>query len=289
MTPPSNGPAESVKGPRSSAEGREPSGFAADTRPPHQPVAELSEVERRGIRRRATVKRALQGLVLATGAPLGWLLLRVAVGVRPGIELASNAWLYAYMFLATAVAFVVFGVIGGRREERLERLATTDSLTRLRNHRYFWQRLQEAVALSRRGEEGLGLVILDIDHFKRVNDDLGHSVGDRVLEAIGRAMRREARAGETAARIGGEELALILPGADLEETREAAERIRGATSSEIAESGTLPEGWNLTLSAGIAAAPPGKDWAPEALFFAADRALYRAKNAGRDRVEAARL
>ncbi|MDX1632562.1 MAG: GGDEF domain-containing protein, partial [Thermoanaerobaculia bacterium] len=254
-------------------------------RPPLKPVAGVLEARSQAFYRRATARRALQGLLLAVGAPLGWLLLRVGIGVSPGEELASNLWLYAYMFLATAVAFILFGVIGGRREEQLERLATTDSLTRLRNHRYFWQRLQEAVAQSRRGEQGLGLAILDIDHFKRVNDDLGHSVGDRVLEAIGRAMRREARAGETAARIGGEELALILPGADLEETREAAERIRRAASREVGESAALPGSRSVTLSAGIATIDSGTGSTPEELFFAADRALYRAKAKGRDRVE----
>lgn len=240
-------------------------------------------------RRPVVGRRVLQGLLLSTGAPLGWLLLRVAGGASFGRELASHPWLYVYMFLATALAFALFGALGGRREERLERLATTDALTGLRNHGYFQQRLQEAVAAAHRGDTIVGLTILDIDHFKRVNDSLGHQTGDRVLEAVGHALRREARAGETAARIGGEELALILPGADLDAAREAAERIREAASSEVAESGVLPSDWSLTLSAGVASAPAGTSSFPDDLFSAADRALYRAKEAGRDRVVAAQL
>lgn len=239
------------------------------------------------------LRRALQGLAMAMGAPTGWLLWRVAVGAGPWQELTANPWLYAYMFFGTALAFVLFGAFGGRREERLERqargfedLATTDSLTGLRNRRYFEQRLQEAIAAAHRGDAGLGLVILDIDHFKQVNDTHGHQVGDLVLEAVGSAMADQARAGETAARIGGEELALILPGASLGAAREAAERIRRAASAEVARCQALPSGSRLTLSAGVTAASGGTRCNRRDLLFAADRALYRAKSQGRDRVEA---
>jgi diguanylate cyclase (GGDEF)-like protein len=240
-----------------------------------------------------TARRALQGLALSVGAPTGWLLIRLAAGSTVRHELASQPGLYAYMFFGTAVAFALFGAIGGSREERLEEearefedLATTDSLTKLRNRRYFLQRLQEAVAAAHRGEGSLGLAILDIDHFKKVNDTLGHHTGDKVLVTVGRALALGARAGETAARIGGEELALILPGADLRTTLEAAERIRRAASAEVAKRRALPDGWSLTLSAGVTAVPAGTSCATRDLLMAADRALYRAKNRGRDCVEA---
>ena len=257
--------------------------------PPADPVSPIQKAIVPDRRRHTTGRRALQGLLVSTGSPLGWLLLRLATGTTLRQEIATSFRLYVYMFGATALAFAVFGAMGGRREERLERLATTDPLTRLRNYGYFQQRFHEAVAAVRRGTGGMGLAILDIDHFKEVNDDLGHQVGDRVLEAVGRAMQREARAGETAARIGGEEFALILPGADLEAAHEAAERIRQVASAEVAASRTLPASWRLTLSAGIAVARAGSTCSPEGLFFTADRALYRAKETGRDRIVEGRL
>lgn len=238
------------------------------------------------------LRRTLQGLLLSAGAPAGWLLIRLAGRSTFHHELGAHASLYLYMYGATAVAFALFGAFGGRREEQLERvardfegLAITDPLTNLPNRRYFQQRLREAVAATRRGEGALGLAIIDIDHFKRVNDVLGHDAGDRVLVAVGAAMAQEARAGETVARIGGEELALILPGADLEIAREAAERIRLAASAEVERRGHLPASWPLTLSAGVTAVAAGARCSTRDLLVSADRALYRAKALGRDRVE----
>lgn len=164
---------------------------------------------------------------------------------------------------------------------RLAEEATTDGLTGLANHRSFHDRLHGSVSLARRHARPLGLVLLDIDHFKRVNDEHGHQAGDRVLvEAAGRLLR-QTRAGELLARVGGEEFCWLLPDADVDGALAAAERARAAIGGR-----PFPEVGRLTISAGVAALEAGET--PGALYRRADGALYEAKRGGRDRSRAAR-
>ena len=116
--------------------------------------------------------RALQGMAMAPGAPLGWLLIRSMGGVEPAAELAADPGLYIYMALGTLVIFALFGFILGEKEDRLEQsnqtlkdLAITDALTGLRNRRYFHARLDEEQAESRRTGAPLALALLDLDYF----------------------------------------------------------------------------------------------------------------------------
>ncbi len=248
----------------------------------------------KAIQRRPLV-RAAQGLVLAVGAPVGWLLIRMARGHLPMAELSANASLYAYMLFATMVVFGLFGLLLGEREARLLRLnkelehaSVTDALTGLRNARYFYTRLAEEFAEWQRTGQPLGLVIIDLDHFKRVNDEHGHPVGDAVLVNTARAIASVTRQHETEARVGGEEFALLLPGSNSEQAREVAERARMA----IAESTTqLPAGGVIyvTASAGVASTAELPDATPAWLYRAADEALYEAKEGGRDRTCVAAL
>jgi diguanylate cyclase (GGDEF)-like protein len=226
---------------------------------------------------------------MAAGAPLGWLLIQGMRGASPAEELTAQPGLYVYMLAGTIVAFGLFGLILGDHEDNLERinreledLAVTDGLTGLRNARYFHARLDEAQAERRRTGEPLALAIIDLDYFKQVNDEHGHLVGDDVLASVARAIASVTRQGETEARVGGEEFALLLPGSDADAALDAAERVRQAIAA--AET-PLPEGGIvcITASAGVASTSTLPDATSRQLYRAADDALYAAKAAGRAR------
>jgi len=165
--------------------------------------------------------------------------------------------------------------------ETVERQAVTDELTGLANFRRFQETLEAEIARSRRSEAPVALVMLDLDNFKRVNDSYGHQMGDVVLGEVGRIVRASSRVGDTPARPGGEELAMILPATDLEGAYNLAERVR----REIEElTLPLPGGGELRVTASFGAATH-PDSAPEAigLVKAADDALYKAKEMGKNR------
>ena len=165
----------------------------------------------------------------------------------------------------------------GNTEARtdLELQATTDSLSGLPNRRALERHLAEQVALARSRGTSLSAVVLDIDHFKRVNDTHGHLTGDVVLAAVAARLRAVARAKEIVARFGGEEFVWLLPETDGAEALRAAERAREAIASE-----PFGDVGFLTISAGVC---DQRDAAAGSLLDCADRALYEAKNAGRNR------
>jgi diguanylate cyclase (GGDEF)-like protein len=161
-----------------------------------------------------------------------------------------------------------------RQRETLREQVRRDGLTGLLNHRACHERLREALA----GEGTVAVVLLDLDHFKVINDAHGHAEGDRVLAATAERLRSVVRSGDTVGRLGGEEFVLILPGADVEAAEDCAERARAA----LAE--LTVRGRPVAASAGVAAAPAdGLDAA--ALLENADAALYWAKRSGRGRTE----
>jgi diguanylate cyclase (GGDEF)-like protein len=164
-----------------------------------------------------------------------------------------------------------------RRRELLAEQARTDELTGLFNRRHFHERLAAELARAQRDEAHVGLILLDVDDFKRVNDVHGHPVGDQVLIAFGGVLEGHVRAGDVVCRSGGEEFAVILPNADEAEAARAADRlvhaIRGAAWGVAGP---------ITASAGVAVAP--RDAATVAtLFKAADECLLAAKAQGKDR------
>lgn len=217
--------------------------------------------------------------------------MQVATGVEAGEALTGHPALYLYLLTGTVAAFGGFGWLLGEREARLleanERLATmavTDELTGLRNLRYFRSRLTEAFAESARTGRPLAVIMLDIDRFKGVNDRFGHPVGDDVLVNTARAIASITRHGETEARVGGEEFAVLLVDSTSEQAREVAERIRQAIAeAETVLPGTGGQTIRVTVSAGVASTADVAAADEEALLRAADDALYQAKGAGRDR------
>ncbi|HEX2201994.1 MAG TPA: sensor domain-containing diguanylate cyclase, partial [Longimicrobium sp.] len=167
--------------------------------------------------------------------------------------------------------------------DRLRAQATLDPLTGCHNRRGFDEILKTELSRARRHSRPLTLVLLDIDHFKRINDDFGHEVGDHALQRIGRAVRHAFRSSDSACRYGGEEFALVFPETAKEEGARLAERLRTLIEG-LPPNAEVPR--TLTASFGVAAFPD--DAAEETeLIRAADRALYLAKSHGRNRVELA--
>jgi diguanylate cyclase (GGDEF)-like protein len=165
--------------------------------------------------------------------------------------------------------------------DRLRADADLDSLTGLANRRRFRVALAREVERWRRYRVPCALLMLDIDHLKQVNDMFGHPVGDSVIRQIAQTLKEVSRDNDTAARLGGEEFALLLAGVDLERAVSAAERLRMVLSSKRVEGvGTV------TVSIGVAGCPESAA-SERALYSASDEALYVSKNAGRDRVSVA--
>ena len=170
------------------------------------------------------------------------------------------------------------------RTLELERLATTDPLTDAHNRRFLMGRAEIEIAQARRQGSALSIVMFDIDHFKRINDNHGHVAGDRVLVALSQAVRNEMRLGDTFARVGGEEFVLLLPQSDAEQALQVAQRLRHMVEEmEIkAGAGLL---LRITSSFGVATLSQLVD-SVDALYLGADTALYQAKDAGRNCVVA---
>jgi len=160
-----------------------------------------------------------------------------------------------------------------------EHNSTTDVLTRIHNRRYFERRLEEEMSHSLRSGAPLSLVLVDIDHFKIVNDRYGHQAGDAVLQWVASIAGSTLPSSSVFCRYGGEEFAIIVPEATLSQASAVAEQVRAT----VAASSWAPENLTLTVSAGVAAVTT--DDTPRSLVGRADQALYLAKKNGRDRVE----
>jgi diguanylate cyclase (GGDEF)-like protein len=170
-----------------------------------------------------------------------------------------------------------------RLYEQTQRLATTDALTNLSNHRFFRDALALEIARASRLGYALGLLMIDIDNFKRVNDTFGHPVGDDVLRNIAQVLRTNLRQTDLAARYGGEEFAIVLPGLGPRGVRAVGEKLRRAVKDlqPLVADGSPP--FQISISVGgVSASHPGLNTVD--LIRVADSALYAAKRRGRDTV-----
>ncbi|MBU0641432.1 MAG: diguanylate cyclase [Planctomycetes bacterium] len=164
---------------------------------------------------------------------------------------------------------------------KLDKLAHTDALTELPNRRYTFQRLEQVWALAERNDHQLTCIMLDIDHFKRVNDTYGHEAGDEVLKYVAAAIGRNVRVSEICGRFGGEEFLVVCPETDGDGGVVVAERLRGAIAGTDVPVGDAV--LNVTISVGLAAKRPTHT-RPDMLVAEADSMLYLAKDNGRNQV-----
>lgn len=168
----------------------------------------------------------------------------------------------------------------------LYELAMVDGLTGLFMRRYFDARIEEEIERSKRYGTPFSVVMMDVDDFKKLNDEHGHLIGDRVLRSIANTVKAQLRGVDTASRYGGEEIAVILPRSDMVSSYNVGERIRAAIAeSRITTDSDPPKVLTVTASFGVASYPESKAADGEDLIRRADRALYRAKKTGKNRVE----
>jgi diguanylate cyclase (GGDEF)-like protein len=168
------------------------------------------------------------------------------------------------------------------KEKKLEYLATHDLLTELLSRREFEKRLEASLSEADRYGFPVSLMMIDLDHFKEINDTHGHSAGDEVLKRFGQILKEEKREADVAGRYGGEEFSVVLPHTELDDAKKLSERISDALKGETFAG--PDDDFGVTCSIGLT------DYAVDAetrdqLVKRADRALYRAKEAGRDRLE----
>jgi diguanylate cyclase (GGDEF)-like protein len=204
----------------------------------------------------------------------------VPASVSRGVD-GFTLWIQVIASI-TVICWMVVRLQGQslRLREALAKLARTDPLTGLVNRRGFEEALAREQARQRRGGPALALLLVDIDHFKAVNDSWGHQAGDAVLRRLGRLLATRFRAMDVVGRIGGEEFSVLIPGCTPERAYERAVELCDAVRTETRT-------WEhpITVSAGVATTADAPETSADALFATADAALYKAKDAGRDRVE----
>ncbi len=202
--------------------------------------------------------------------------------VAQGLDLGAYDYVikpYSYTVLAARIRAALREK---EHQEKLEQLAATDPLTQLMNRRQFSQMVQREIQRVRRTGTPLSLMVLDIDHFKRINDTYGHDVGDEAIIALANNLREQVRAIDLIARLGGDEFIICLPETDVQQAKNVAERIRGSIEHLhlTSRSGKPIE---FTLSIGLAPLSGDSDF--EDLYIAADQALYQAKHHGRNQTQ----
>ena len=202
----------------------------------------------------------------------------IAVTIEPGHPLPPVYALLSLLITLSSVGVLSMALMRSDVDHRTE--AVIDGLTGMLNRRALDQRLHELTAQAQVTGQPVAVIVADIDHFKRVNDEHGHATGDAVLVEVAYRLRKALRAFDLAYRLGGEEFLIVVPGAGVAMAVELAEQLRAAVAAEPAA------GLQITMSFGVAASL-GPELARARLLEGADTALYQAKARGRDQVVAA--
>jgi len=239
---------------------------------------------------------ALAGFLIGSGAPLGALLLRATLTQSTftffqfaSQECSQSPFFYGYMLISTCLVLSVLGYFLGRnadvineQNKNLALQATHDSLTGLENHRRMHEVFQTEFKKHLDVNRPISCLMMDLDHFKRVNDTHGHPFGDKVLRDFARLILRCIRQGDVAARYGGEEFLCILPDCGVEDAKRVAERIRTETEEFVFHKGQ--EQVRITASLGVVTAQGMLQSNYRGMIEMADHNLYKAKQEGRNRV-----
>jgi diguanylate cyclase (GGDEF)-like protein len=205
------------------------------------------------------------------------LVFAVAFGVNAHAVVHDPTLVIAPLALIVCVAVLSTPLMRSDIQHRSD--AVIDQLTGMLNRKALDTRAAELAQQSEVTGEPVGVIVGDLDRFKSINDTHGHAVGDVVLKEVAYALRKQLRAFDLAYRIGGEEFLVLMPGSDLDRSRELAERLREAVCAEPVAGGVA-----VTMSFGVSASRPGERFSYEAVFARADAALYEAKRSGRDQV-----
>ena len=244
---------------------------------------------------------ALIGLLLGTGAPIGalillWLFPHPALQIPYFIEeeWKDHVFFFTYMLVGTSSVFTLFGFWIGqdhdkviRHNRRLTDQAQTDPLTGLGNHRYLHKAFSIEHERHRVNHQPLSCLMMDLDHFKRVNDSYGHPFGDYVLQHFAKIVQESIRQGDIATRYGGEEFFCILPNCDNVEALQVADRIRRRTEKyHFVHEGRRAK---VTVSLGCVTSHRSSKETYSHLIKTTDKSLYAAKHKGRNRVVQGRL
>jgi two-component system cell cycle response regulator len=242
------------------------------------PRAESRVFEPRGSGRGGPPEASLQAFASFPITTNGRLTGLLSLGGRAAGRIDADT----HAFLAQVANQAHIVVENARLVERLRDLAVRDSLTGLYNHRHAMELLAAEFGRVGRYAAGVSLLMLDLDQFKRINDEHGHPAGDSVLKETARLIQETLRSVDVVGRYGGEEFVALLPHTSPEEAAATAERIRRRVEGHVFWFGTSP--LHVTVSIGVASYPSSEVDSPQALVREADRALYRAKEAGRNRV-----
>jgi diguanylate cyclase (GGDEF)-like protein len=224
--------------------------------------------------------------ILAYGETMGLLHLKFRAAGRSTVAGSNDAETAAQRRLAIiCTEHISLAIANVKLRDQLRDQSIRDPLTGLFNRRYLMETCRREFARAARTNQDVGVLSLDIDHFKKYNDNHGHDAGDTVLRAVGGCLDTQFRADDVPCRFGGEEFVVILPGADLAAAARRAEQLRSQIEALIVRylDRDLPR---ITVSIGVATFPQAGD-SPSTVFRVADEALYRAKAAGRNRVETA--
>lgn len=234
-------------------------------------------------------------LIAPLVSPLAFLLPHLAAICLTGAVMWLDGyrlghWLQLLLFSVAAMSFMLV-ILNVQRRTALQSYqlarqnwlnATTDTLSQLQNRRTWYQQAEHALQLAEQYGQPLALLMLDVDHFKRVNDQLGHAAGDLVIEALGKLLKASSPPQALAGRLGGEEFAVLLPATTCTDALLVAEHLRAAIAALPLQLEGQP--FRITASIGVANLPASS---VDALVREADRQLYLAKAAGRNRVSSA--